>query len=156
MEHTRLLLTYAREDYSEAVNLLCLVQMHMIPVTIEDTMYAYMVALDWCEWIKNPKSSADNPLFNKAISPLSMLDIFENYVNELAKELEAKEYMVATVFGNLNPNLVQLWRSHNAVLKEDTKMYHRCLWITANLFQEKFENPVYKQILEQKQVPPMV
>lgn len=155
MNQTQILLANARNDYSQALNVLCLVQMHMVPVTVEDTMYAYMVAEDWCEWIKNPKSSVENPLSGQTEDYMPMLDMFQRYANDLAEDLKQQEDFVETVFEMLNPNLVQLLQNRDIAVKETTQMYFRSLCFTAKLFKEKFDNSRFHEILKEKQVPPM-
>ena len=61
MNQTGLLLASVHGDITNAHNILTLVSLRSIPTTIEDTMYAYMVAKDWCDWITNPDTQ-DNPL----------------------------------------------------------------------------------------------
>lgn len=155
MNQTKLLLMSAREDCSRALNVLLMVSMDMLPAGIEEKMYAYMVALDWIEWIKNPKSSPENPLFEKSASYLPMLNLFKEYADTLSLELRLKEDEVEEIFKTLNPNLIHLWRSNDAVLKGEAKMFHRSLRVTAKLFKEKFGTTRFSEILDEKQVPPM-
>lgn len=155
MNQTQILLANARNDYSQALNVLCLVQMHMVPVTVEDTMYAYMVAEDWCEWIKNPKSSVENPLSGQTEDYMPMLDMFQRYANDLAEDLKQQKDVVEAVFEMLNPNLGQLLHNRDIAVKEATQMYFRSLCLTAKLFKEKFDNNRFQEILKEKQVPPM-
>lgn len=155
MNQTKLLLENAREDYSEALNILMMVSTGMLPATIEDVMYAYMVACDWCEWVKNPRSSAENPLFGKASDYIPMLCMFQQYTDDLGRNLILNESAVEVVFETLNPNLIQLWRSPNPTLKNEVKMFHRSLRFTAKLFEEKFGETRFNEILVEKQVPPM-
>lgn len=155
MNQTQILLANARNDYSQALNVLCLVQMHMVPVTIEDTMYAYMVAKDWCEWIKKPNFSVENPLPAKTEDCMPMLDMFQRYADNLAKDLKQQKDIVEAVFETLNPNLAQLLQNRDIAVKEATQMYFRSLCFTARLFEEKFSDNRFNEILKEKQIPPM-
>ena len=155
MEQTRLLLASARTDYSEALNVLCLIEMRMIPTTIEDVIYAYMVAKDWCLWIKNPESSEDSPLYGKKADYRSMLDMFESYADKLADQLNDEECGIEVYLGTLNPNLTNLWRGKDPVLKENTRLLYRSLRYMAQMFEEQFGDSHFNEILEEKNVPPM-
>jgi len=155
MNQTKLLLESARGDYSQALNVLMMVSVGMLPATIEDVMYAYMVAKDWCEWVKNPNSSKKNPLFGKQSDFTPMLSMFQRYADDLGELLAISESEVSDVFETLNPNLIQLWHSKNNTLKEEAKMFHRSLRVTAKLFEEKYGEDVFSKLLDEKQVPPM-
>ena len=156
MEQTRLLLVSARTDYSQALNVLCLIEMRMIPTTIEDLIYAYMVAMDWCEWIKNPESSEDSPLYGKEADDYKpMLDMFESYADRLSAQLCVEEYRIEAYLETLNPNLTNLWRGKNPVLKENTRLLYRSLRYMAQMFEELLSDNHFNKILEEKDVPPM-
>jgi len=153
MNQTKLLLESARGDYSQALNVLMMVAHGMLPATVEDMMYAYMVAKDWCEWVKNPNSSAENPLFGKESDYTPMLSMFQRYVDDLGRNLILNESAVEEVFETLNPNLIQLWRSRNPTLKNEAKMFHRSLRFTAKFFEEKLGETHFNEILGEKRVP---
>ena len=155
MEQTRLLLISAREDYSQALNILCLVEMHEVPTTVGDIMYAYMVAKDWCKWIKNPGESGENPLQHGVDD--SLLRIFEKYAEDLENQLVAYQNAIEEDFSELNPNLVNGWRSLSSmpILKEDTRLFFRTLRYTAQIFEDRFRASFLNQMLDKKQVPPM-
>ena len=155
MNQTKLLLENARLDYSQALNVLLMVSQGMLPTTIYDTMYAYMVACDWCKWTKNPHSSRENPLFGKAASYTPMLDLFQRYADDLGENLVLNKDLIEEVFVTLNPHLIQFWHSPNPTLKNETKMFHRSLRFTAKFFEEKFGDNDFNEILDRKQVLPM-
>ena len=139
MEQTKIMLNSARRDVMDAPNVLMLVQMGMLPATIDDMMYAYMVAHDWCMWIKNPKAYEGNPLYNKTADYTPMLDMFESYRDDLADILRQNKYTVLHAFAELNPNLSQFYTGENQdpVLSKTTKLYHRSLRLAAQLFKEE-------------------
>lgn len=155
MEQTRLLLISAREDYAQAINILCLVQMHEIHTTIGDIMYAYMVAKDWCKWIKHPGEPKENPLHYNVND--NLLYAFEGYSERLEDQLVAYQNAIEEDFSELNPNLVNGWRSLSSMptLKEDTRLFFRTLRYTAQIFEDRFRASFLNQMLDKKQVPPM-
>lgn len=155
MEQTRLLLISAREDYAQAINILCLVQMHEVSTTIGDIMYAYMVAKDWCQWIKNPGEPEENPLKHDIDD--SLLCAFEGYAERLEDQLVAYQNAVEAYFSELNPNLVNGWlgASKMPTLQEDTRLFYRSLRYTAQLFEDKFRVSFFNKTLDEKHVPPM-
>ena len=159
MEQTRLLLIMSREDYSLALNILMMVSTGMLPATIEDVMYAYMVACDWCKWIKEPKEerSAENTLFGETADYLPMLEMFEGYAEDIEDQLIAYQDAIEAYFRGLNPNLVDFWRglSESPSLREDTRLLFRSLRYTAQLSEEKFGATFLNKLLDEKQIPQM-
>lgn len=134
-------------------NILCMVAGKMLPVTISDVMYAYMIAKDWVRWCKDPNSSDDNPLKGwSAEDAAPHLDLFQRQAYDLATKLTLCKNDVEEIFENLNPCLINNWRSRDDLAREITKMYHRSLRFTANLFAEMGDGH-FNEILKQKQVP---
>ena len=162
MEQTRLLLLYARdtdENFSIALNVLCLLAMRDIPSDIEDTMYAYMVAKDWMSWIKNPNSPDDVDNFmpdGKAEELRPMLDVLESYASDFEDQLVTDEDDIKEYLKNLNPNLVQLWRGtqRHLNIKEDARMLFRALRYMAEFFASVGDD-YFSKILDRQQVPSM-
>ena len=154
MEQTRILLISARgnQDYTNALNIMCLVQLHIIPTTIGDTMYAYMVAKDWCLWIKNPGKPAENPLQYEVDDGLRCM--FERYAEGFEDQLLASLVDIEAYIDILNPNFIELFRHRNLVLSEDTRLLYRTLRYTAQLFEDKGDDH-FSKLLDEKQVPPM-
>ena len=148
------MLAGARENYSDAMNVLMLVQMHSLPATIEDVMYAYMVARDWCKWIKNPNTPR-NPLFGQTADFSPVLDIFRRFVASFERELEEQKTEVDCVFEKLNPNLVYLTQRREIEISETTKMYCLSLRYTAQFFADTCGDGSLNEILDKKNVPPL-
>ena len=161
MEQTRLLLLYARdndENFSLALNVVCLLSSRSIPSTIEDTIFAYMVAKDWINWIKNPNDPTDVDSFmpdGKAEVYRQMLDVLEMYADDLEDQLITDEEDLDEYFKNFNPTLVKLWRGAHRHLniKEDARQLLRALRYTAQMFADKGDDHLNK-LLEEKEVPP--
>lgn len=154
MEQTKLLLISARgtADYTNALNVMYVIQMNVIPTTIEDTMYAYMVAKDWCEWIKNPGEPAENPLLYDVDDSLSSM--FERYAEKFEEQLLISLVDIEACVDILNPNLITLYRGKNPVWSENTRLLYRSLRYTAQMFEDKGDDHLSK-LLDEKQVPPM-
>ena len=152
MEQTKLMLAAARQNYSNAFDIISLVQMHAIPTTIEDIMYGYMVAKDWCLWIKNPGEPAENPLLNNVDDHL--LFMFEKYAGKFEDQLDANLATIKAYVAALNPNLITLYRGRNSVWSENTRLLYRALRYTAQLFEDRGDDYLSK-LLNKKQVPPM-
>lgn len=53
--------------------------------------------------------------------------MFQRYADDIERKLVLRQYEVEKVFANLNPNLIQFYKSRNKTLSEETKMYHRSL-----------------------------
>ncbi len=155
MNQTKLLLENAREDCSEALDVLMMVSKGMLSATINDTMYAYMIACDWCEWTKNPNSGAGNPLFGIKSDFKWLLMMFQSYADDLGANLVLNKDLIKEVFVTLNPHLIEFWRSPNPTLKSETKMFLRSLRFTAKFFEDKFGDNDFNEILDRNQVPPM-
>ena len=124
MNQTGIMLASSREDYSQAMNVLFMVESRYLPVSIENLMYAYMVAKDWCNWIKNP-DAPDTPVLSKHDDLTPLYDIFQRYATSLEEELADKEEDIILVFSLLNPNLGNLieTRRGETAIKETTQMY---------------------------------
>lgn len=154
-EQTKIMLVtvHHSSDACEVNNILFMVTNKMLPVTIEDIMYAYMIAEDWIKWCKDPNSSDDSPLIGRSAKDVApLLDLFQRQADDLAKELMLNVGDVRMVFEKLNPALINNWRSRDDLVRETTKMYHRSLRFTANLFAETGEES-FNDILKEKQVP---
>lgn len=151
MEQTRLMLENARNDIVDAPNILMLLLMGELPATADNLMYAYMVAYDWCEWIKNPKAYKDNPLYGKKADYTPMLDMFERYRDDMAKVIKENETGIFCIFAQLHSNLTTFFGTE---ISESTKLYLRSLRLTAQLF-EKDGDKVFTQILNERQAPPI-
>lgn len=162
MEQTRLLLLHARDDannFSTALNVLCLLVMREIPSTIEEVMYAYMVAKDWIEWIKNPNSCADADNFmrgKKTEEYQPTLEILEGYAERLEDRMVTEEDDIDEYINGLSPNLVQLWHGihRHLNIREDARMLFRSLRYMAEFF-ESIEDDSFSKLLDEKEVPPM-
>lgn len=155
MNQTKLLLENAREEYSDALTVLMMVSTGMLPATVEDVMYAYMVASDWCDNLKNPDSSVANPVFPQKGGYSMELAMIKDYADDLGKMLIQNESKVEIVFKTLSPQLVSFWKSVNPTLRRETQMFHRSLRFTAKLFEEAAGNNRFNEILEEKRVPSM-
>ena len=155
MEQTRLLLIAARvnQNYTDALDVMCLVQRHLLPTTIEDTMYGYMVAKDWCLWIKTPGEPSENPLLYGLDDDLRCM--FESYAEKFEYELFKVRAAIEEYIALLNPNLIELYRGRNLVLKEDTRLLYRALRHAAQMFEEKSGDNFLNELLDRKRVPPM-
>lgn len=154
MNQTGLLLASTYGDIFVASNVLTLVHMHTIPVSVEDTMYAYMVTKDWCDWITN-QNMPNNPVCGYKGDFLSMLGIFHSLLTGFEQELQAKAHTVMEIFTALNPNLISLLRSPVEGVKANTEMFFRSLRCTADFFAEKLGDNVYHEKLNDKNVPPL-
>ena len=155
MKQTEILLLGSREDYEMAMNMLTLVKMHAVTVDIEDVMLAYVIALDWCEWIKDPKTVPENHPVKEIELLTPMLSIFERCVSDLEKELMLHQFDLENLFNNLNGNLIRFWRSNSPLTGESVRIYHRTLRLTAKFFAEKMGDDHFNEILKEKVVPPM-
>ena len=152
MNQTSLLLASVHGDFTNAHNILTLVSMHAIPTTIENTMYAYMVAKDWCDWITNP-DTPNNPLHKQNVDFSPHLKMFQLIRDCFERELLENTLEVRDAFIAVNPNLVSLLRSPIETVKENTTMFFRSLRCTADLFKEKLGTKFYHEILTGKFVP---
>ena len=157
MEQTRLLLIKAREDYSQALNIMCLVQLHTLPTTIEDMMYGYMVAKDWCLWIKNPGAPKEGPVLFEVEGKDEMLSMIQVYVERFEYELFKAQAAIEEYVAILDPNLKDCWCGfcESPSLREDTRLLFRALRYTAQLFEEKFDDNRFNKLLDEKQIPSM-
>ena len=152
---TRILLITAHHnsDACQANNILTMVIFKMLPANISDVMYAYMIAEDWIKWCKDPNSSDDSPLIGRSAKDVApLLSLFQRQAYDLATKLTLCKNDVEEVFENLNPALINNWRSRDDLVRETTKMYHRSLRFTANLFAETGDES-FNKILKEKQVP---
>lgn len=147
-----MLLISARDDASQALNVLSLVEMRLLPITIEELMYAYRLARDWCEWIKNPRSTRENPVTGETDEHL--LKMFEQYADKLGRQLE-DIHPIEAYISALTPQLIHLWHSRNHAWKEDTRVLYRSLRYTAQMYEEKFGSTQLGKLLDEKQVPQM-
>ena len=154
MNETGILLASAHKDIVNAHNILMMVQIHAIKTTIEDTMYAYMIAKDWCEWIAKP-DSPNNPLQGSNVSSIPTLGIFQIIAQSLEDELKENKIKVRDTFVEINPNLVSLLRSPNPMVKEMTTLYFRSLRCTAKLFDKNLDERWWGKVLDSKYIPPM-
>jgi hypothetical protein len=153
---------YARdndENFSTALNVLTLLAMRDIPSTIEDTMYAYMVAKDWSHWIKNPNSPDDVDNFmpdRKAEELRPMLDVLEGYAGDFEDQFVRDADDIKEYLKNLNPNLINFWRGsyRHLNIKEDARMLFRALRYMAEFFASVGDNH-FSELLDAKNVPPM-
>ena len=155
MEQTRILLTAARvsQNYTAALNVMYLVQTHLIPTTIEDIMYGYMVAKDWCSWIKTPGEPKENPLQYDVDDDVCFM--FDGYVLSFEAQLVKMRADIEAYIAILSPNLIQLYRGRNQVLSEDVRLLYRSLRYTAQLFEAELGDGFLNRLLDSKQVPPM-
>ncbi len=166
---TKILLisVHHNSDAYQVNNILTMVLCKELPVAISDVMYAYMIAEDWIKWIKDPNSSDDSPLRGKSAEDVApLLKLFQRQAYDLATKLtlckndveEMKLTLckndVEEIFENLNPCLINNWRSRDDLTRETTKMFHRSLRLTAKLFAEQGDDS-FNEILEEKLVPPM-
>ena len=152
MKQTEIMLVAAQADYSDALNVLTLVEMGVLPVTIEEAMIAYMVAKKWTEWIVEPEMS-DSPLRGRKNDLSSCLEMFQNHVEFFETSIVMKSWEVKAVFENINPNLISLLRSPVAGVKEMTTIYFQALRVTAKLFSEKQRDLSFEKLLDSKNVP---
>lgn len=163
MEQTRILLLKARdtdENLQLALNILhLLASRNIFSSTIEDTMYAYMVAKDWMSWIKNPNASDDIDNFmpgNKAEDYQPVLETLEGYADDFEDQMVTDEKDIDEYLENLSPQLVDLWNGAHRHLniKEDTRMFFRALRYMAQFFESVGDNH-FSKLLDTKNVPPM-
>ncbi len=140
MTQTSILLDQARLDYTNALNVLTLVEMRIISVSAEDLMYAYLVATEWCNWFKNPdaegspltKFGPNHPDYS------SVLSMMEDSVRNLEDNLMMEMPAVYIVFSQLNPNLVAISKQEDkSGVLESTKRYIKSLELTANFYKER-------------------
>lgn len=155
MELTRHLLISARTDCLQALNVLGLIVIQKIPRNIEYLMHAYMLAKNWCEWITNPETADDSPLYGEKDDYELVLDTFEGYADILVDQLCEEEDLIEAYLGTLDPNFTSLWRGKNPELMENTRLLFRSLRYTAQMFEERFGDSHFNEILEEKNVPPM-
>ena len=154
---TKILLisVHHNSDAYQVNNILTMVLCKELPVAISDVMYAYMIAEDWIKWIKDPNSSDDSPLRGKSAEDVApLLKLFQRQAYDLATKLTLCKNDVEEIFENLNPCLINNWRSRDDLTRETTKMFHRSLRLTAKLFAEQGDDS-FNEILEEKLVPPM-
>ena len=151
MEQTKLMLASTRQNYSQALNIICLIQMNAIPTTIEDTMYAYMVAKDWCLWIKTPGEPAENPLQSEVDDEL--YHMFEEYAERFEYQLLISLVDIEACVDILNPNLIELFRGRNSVWSENTRLLYRSLRYTI-LPTLTFANHLKHRIVSLRQAYP--
>lgn len=154
MNQTGLLLASAYGDIGVAQNVLTMVYMHTIPVSIEDTMYAYMITKDWCDWITNP-NMPNNPVRERKGDFSPLLGIFHSLLTGFERELQAKAHNVMETFAAINPNLISLLRSPVEGVKANTDMFFRSLRCSADFFAEKLGGNIYHEMLNDKNVPPL-
>lgn len=152
MKQTEIMLVAALADDSDALNLLTLVEMGVLPATIEETMLAYMVAKKWTEWIVEPEMP-DSPLRGRKDDFSSLLEMFQNHVEFFETSIVMKRWEVRFVFEKINPNLISLLRSPVAGVKEMTTIYFQSLRITAKLFAEKENDSFFEKLLDSKNIP---
>ena len=157
MKQIDVILLGAREDYQLAMNMCTLVHMNKLSYGVEGVMLARIIALDWCKWIKDPKTVPENhPMKEKDIVLLApFIDIFERCVKDLEQDLIASQSDFADLCQYLNGSLIRFWRSNDPLIKESAKMYHRTLRLTAKFFDEKSGDNHFNDILKEKLVPPM-
>ena len=150
-----LIAVHHNSDAYQVNNILTMVLCKELPVAISDVMYAYMIAEDWIKWIKDPNSSDDSPLRGKSAEDVApLLKLFQRQAYDLATKLTLCKNDVEEIFENLNPCLINNWRSRDDLARETTRMYHRSLRLTAKLFAEQGDDS-FNEILKEKLVPPM-
>ena len=147
------LLTKARDNYQDALDILCSIEMDMIhDLSVKDIMYAYMVACDWMQWIKQPTDASS--FSGRKRGNHSVLCMFDFYAHGLEKKLALSESKVLDVFNNLAPYIVQN-DQNNEMLAETNKLFLHSLRLTAKFFEDRLDDTHFNKILDEKQVPPI-
>ena len=144
MQQNKILLLDARTDYMSAVNILKQITTGTIPTTIEDIVYAYMVAKDCRKQIadSNTPSCKDNLL--------DFSDTFNCLAKQLEQILEAREHELVMLFMAFNPNLISKQNSNNKTVRELTRMHIRSMAYIAAHFTKK--QPWFTQWLESNSI----
>lgn len=133
----------AIESHEQALKVLQLVREKVLPsTTIEDTMYAYMIARYWKEWITS-ESLYDNDEYRGA---------FELYMDDFSKQLQEQKDELKKVFNSTL--FIKLITSNDEVFMQNTCLYFLALRRTAQMFEDLGDNS-FSQILHIKNVPPI-
>ncbi|MBR1648982.1 MAG: hypothetical protein IJ689_05220 [Alphaproteobacteria bacterium] len=145
MTQTGILLNESRSDYSNALNVLALVSMEMIPVSIEDVMYAYFCAKEWVMWCNNPHAEG-SPILERSADFSPMSGMFEHYAENLSKQLLRNAPEVKTVFDHFNPSLKAL--PDDSPSAYEARLYLKSLQATAELFAQAGYDGFCKKLCE--------
>lgn len=152
MTQTSILLCAARRDWLQALNMMSLIKFGSTPYTIDDVMFAYLIAKEWCYWIEN-RQAPDSPLYGSEADDASLLRSFRDKVHEFEQMLTDQEPLIAQTFQTFNPCLLELCHQGESALndvKESTKDYIASLCVTADFFEKSLGKPQYAEILRSK------
>ena len=137
MEQTRILLEIARHDHSQAMNVLMMMQTHLISADIENIMYAYALAKDWSSYAKEKKHEA-------------MFNMFQTFERRFESELTAHKKEIEAIFNELNPNLNYFRESKEKFVAESVNNYLHALQTTASFFVSEFADSTLQRTLAVK------
>ena len=151
MSQLKIMLKHSHRDFGDAMNVLTLMRMGMMRMDTEDTMYGYMVAKDWIEWITNP-DAPNRPRHADTEAAETMLGIFQDAAKACEDLLELHWIYVDDMINELNPNLDTMYQGHKSDAAEDARMFHRSLRIAAKFFDEAIGTN-YSKMLDEKNVP---
>lgn len=140
MEQITLFLQFIRKNADLSLITVTMVQLDMVHTTIETKMSAYMVAKDMINWMKNPQSSADNPVYGWSnCQPL--LEKFEAAAKELEKQICAGKGALEEYVAKFDSNLI-LQQGNQP------KWFHDALQYAANLFEKTVGDRGFNKVLE--------
>ena len=145
------MLKHSYKDFGGAMNVLTVMRMGMMRMDIEDTMYGYMLAKDWIEWITNPEAPY-RPSIAGTEAAETMLGIFQDAAKACEDLLELHWIYVDDMINELNPNLDTMYQGHKSDAAEDARMFHRSLRIAAK-FLDGAIGTNYSKMLDEKNVP---
>ena len=149
---TKLLIMNAREDYSHAIDLLQSLRVRANQISIDDLMYAYILAKDWCNWSCNPYSPS-NLIRSKDIDIPTVSYRFQQLAEYCEQELERREAELLIYFLHINPELSSLLNSSNETVKSLAQNHIHAMVVTAEFFSSKLSKAYYKEILENNSIP---
>ena len=148
-DDTAAVLRRCHRDYSRVLEVLAQVQLHALPATVENIMYAYMIAKDWCKWATNPDDPT-SPLYGKESDVSAMLTLFRGLADHFERVLEQEFVLVKEVMDGLAPNPSIFDKEGGSA---EDKMYYRSLLVTAEFFYQKHQDADYMDMLYDKGVP---
>lgn len=143
----KLLLLNARTDFSDAVHILTLIKKASVSTSIEDTVYAYMVARDWCKQI----ADCNTPSCKEDLS--SLLKTFKSFAEYFEQEFENREHELVMYFTSFNPIVATLLNSPNERIQELTTLHLRAMLYVADFFATKRSKTWYADLLKSRSVP---
>ena len=122
-------------DRVRAVNWLLMVYNHAYTVSIEDTMYAYMIAHTWYRKIKD--SPQEMFISGQIVNKEKLKELFGTYLEGFEREILNKESSVKECLDRFHPYLQG---------DEETRLYNRTRFLAALLYSKHGNNSYYKTI----------